>query len=42
MLRLSAKSENLCFPIPALIIAEAVSVNGSAKIEKQKIAELIY
>jgi hypothetical protein len=24
MLRLSAKSESLCFPIPALIIAEAV------------------
>ncbi len=27
MLRLSAKSESLCFPIPALIIAEAVANN---------------
>ena len=33
MLRLSAQSENLRFPIPALIIAEAVVVHYSLKIQ---------
>ena len=37
MLRLSAKSESLCFPIPALIIAEAVSNNITKMFFKREV-----